>query len=64
MLLTPWLQNSQQPYQMSKECHFLEGARNSGYFRVLEKRNLSKYTGIAGMSDDKYLAWLLAWGGY
>ena len=47
---------SKQPYQLNKECHFLAGGGNSGYFKDLKKRNLPKSTGIAGMSDGKYLA--------
>jgi len=57
------LQSSQQPYQVSKEYHFLAGAGTSGYFEDLKKRNLPKSTGIAGMSG-KHMAWLLASGGY
>ena len=58
------LQSSQQPYQVSKKCHFLAGAGTSGYLGDLVKRNSPHSTGIAGLSDGKYLAWLLAWKGY
>lgn len=56
----PCLRSYQQPHQVSKECHSLEGAGTSGYFGDLTKRNLPKSTGIVGRSDGKYLAWLLA----
>jgi len=49
--LIPCLQSSQQPHQVSKECHFLAGARTSGYIGDLMKRNLPTSTGIAAMSD-------------
>ena len=62
--LIPCLQSSQQPHQVNKECHFLAGAGTSGYFGDLMERNLPKSTGITGMTDDKYLAWLLAWRAY
>ena len=62
--LTPCLQSSQQPYQVRKEGHFLAVARTSGYFEVIMKRIVPKSEGIPGRSDGKYLAWLLAWGGY
>ena len=62
--LMPCLQSSQQPYRANKECHFLAGAGTSGYLGDHVKRNLPKSTGIAGMSDGKYLAWFLAWRGY
>jgi len=58
--LIPCLQSSQQPHQVSEECHFLAGAGTSVYFRNLKKRKSPKSTGIAGMSDGKHLAWLLA----
>ncbi|CAK7312883.1 hypothetical protein VULLAG_LOCUS17102 [Vulpes lagopus] len=56
--LIPCFQSSLQPHQVSKECHFLAGAGTSGYFGDLVKRNPPTST---GMSDGKYLAWLLAW---
>ena len=62
--LVPCLQSSQQPHQVSKECHSLAGAGASGYFGDPRKRHLPKSTGIAGMSDGKYVAWLLARRGY
>ena len=34
---------------------FLAGAKNSGYFGYLKKRNLPKSTDIAGMSDGTWL---------
>ena len=61
--LIPCLWSSQQPRQVSKECHSLAGAGNSGYFGDLMKRNLPKSTDIAGISDDKYLALLGFWPG-
>ena len=51
--LIPSLQSSQQPHQVSKECHSLVGAGASRYFGYLRERNLPKSTGIAGMSDGK-----------
>ena len=54
--LIPCLQNSQQPYRLSKECHFLTGTGPSGYLRDLEKRNMLKPMGISGKSNDNYLA--------
>ena len=62
--LVPCLQSSQQPHQVSKEGYFLAGAGTSGYLGDLMKRNSPNSTGIAGLSDEKYLAWLLAWRGY
>ena len=62
--LVPCLLSSQQPQQVGKDGHFLAGAGNSGYLGDLTKRNLPNSTGIAGLSDGKYLAWLLAWIGY
>ena len=62
--LIPSLQSSQKPHQVSEEGHFLAGAGTSGYLGDLMKRNLPNSTGIAGLSDGKYLAWLLAWRGY
>ena len=62
--LIPCLQSSQQPHEVSEECHFLAGAGISGYIWDLKKRNPPTSTGIVGMSDGKYLAWLLAWRGY
>ena len=58
--LIPRLEISQQPYQVSKEGHFPVGAGTSGYLGDLMKRNSPNPIGIAGMSDGKYLAWLLA----
>ena len=49
--LIPCLQSSQKSYQA--------GIGTSGYFGNLKKKNTPKLTGIAGMSDGKYLAWLL-----
>ena len=40
--------------------YFLAGARTSGYFGDLMKRNSPKFTGIAGITDGKNVAWLLA----
>ena len=62
--LIPCLQSSQQPHQVSKEGHFLAVAGTSGYLGDLMNRNLPNSTGIAGLSDGKYLAWLLASRGY
>ena len=53
--LIPFLYSSQQPYQLSKECHFLAGAGTSEYFGDLEKRNSPKSIGSVGMSEGKYL---------
>ena len=57
--LMPCFQSSQQPHQVSEECHFL-----AGYFGNLRKQNWPRWTGIAGMPDGKYVAWLLARRGY
>ncbi|CAD7687164.1 unnamed protein product [Nyctereutes procyonoides] len=38
------IQSSQQPHQLSKECHFLAGAGISGYFGAPMKRNPLKST--------------------
>lgn len=54
--LVPSLEGSQQPYQVSKEGHFLAGAGNSGYLGGFEKREIR--LGIAGESDSKSLSWL------
>ena len=58
--LIPCLQSSQQPHQVNKEGHFLAGVGTSGYLGDLVKRNSLNSTGIEGLSDSKYLAWLLA----
>nr|XP_025842204.1 collagen alpha-1(I) chain-like [Vulpes vulpes] len=45
------MQSSQQPHQLSKECHFLAGAGISGYFGAPMKRNPLKSTGRPAATD-------------
>ena len=62
--LIPCLQSSQQPHQASKGCYSLAGEGTAGFFGGIRRRNSPKSTGIAGMSDGNYVAWLLAQRGY
>ena len=57
--LIPCLQSSQNPYRVSKKCHFLADAGTSGYLGGLLKRNTPKSKRIAGMSDVS--AWFGFW---
>ena len=56
--LVPCSYGSQQLYQVSKEGHFLAGARTSGYFGKLEKKGIHPNLEVLQeVSDGESLAW-------
>ena len=60
LALVSYFQGSWQPYQMSKESHFLEGIGTSTYLGDLKKRRISPniLQMLQAKSDNKFLAWL------
>ncbi|XP_077743454.1 splicing factor, proline- and glutamine-rich-like isoform X1 [Canis aureus] len=58
--LIPCFQSSQQPHQVSKECHFLAGAGTSGYFGDLVKRNPPTST-VSGLGSWLHHSCIKKW---